>query len=68
MTTLSTYSSDLNSLFDILSEESQTTINWLKANHMIVNPKEIQAILISKRKNTIPEDLTINRHRAKQFS
>ena len=29
--TLSAYSSDLNSLINILAEESQTTINWLKA-------------------------------------
>ena len=58
--TLSTYSSDLNSLIDILIEESQTTINWLKVNHMIVNSKKLQAMLVLKRKNTIPEDLTIN--------
>ena len=58
--TLSAYSSDLNSLIDILIEESQTTINWLKVNHMIVNSKKLQAMLVLKRKNTIPEDLTIN--------
>ena len=58
--TSSAYSSDLNSLIDILTEESQTTINWLKANHMIVNPKTFQAILVSKRKNTTLEDLTIS--------
>ena len=58
--TLSAYSSDLNSLIDILTEESQTTINWLKANHMIVNTKKFQPMLVSKRKNTIPEDLTIS--------
>ena len=39
--TSSAYSSDLNSLIDILIEESQTTVNWLKANHMIVNPKKL---------------------------
>ena len=27
---------------------------------MIVNPKKFQAMLVSKRKNTIPEDLTIS--------
>ena len=58
--TLSAYLSDLNSLIDILTEESQTTINWLKANHMIINPKTFQAMLVTKRKNTIPEDLTIS--------
>ena len=39
--TSSAYSSDLNSLIDILIEESQTTVNWLKANHMIVNSKKL---------------------------
>ena len=48
--TLSAYSSDLNSLIDILTKEFQTTINWLKANHMIVNPNKFQAMLVSKRK------------------
>ena len=57
---LSAYSSDLNSLIDILPEESQTTIYWLKANHMIVKPKKFQAMLVSKKKNTMPEDLTIS--------
>ena len=57
--TLSAYSPDLNLLIDILSEKSQTVINWLKANHLIVNPKKFQAMLVSKRKYAIPEDLTI---------
>ena len=48
--TLSAYSSDLNSLIYILTEESQTTKNCLKANHMIVNPKKFQVMLVSKRK------------------
>ena len=43
----------------ILIEESQTIINLLKANHTIVKSEQSQAILVSKRKNTIPEDLTI---------
>ena len=58
--TSSAYSSELNPLIEILIEEFQTTINWLKAYHIIVNPKKFQAILVSKRKNTISEDLTIN--------
>ena len=56
--TFSAYSSDLNSVIDIFVAESQTSINWLEANHMIVNPKIFEAKLLSKRKNTIPEDLT----------
>ena len=58
--TSSTYSSDLHSLIDILIEESRSTINWIKANHMIVNPKKLRAMLLSKRKNTITGDLTIS--------
>ena len=58
--TLSAYSSALNSLTDKLIEESQTSINWLKANHMIVKPKKFQVMSVSTRKNTIPEDLTIS--------
>ena len=57
--TVSAYSSELNLLIYILIEESQTTINWLKTNHMRVNPKKILAMLVSKRKNSIPEDFTI---------
>ena len=58
--TLSAYSSEFNSLIEILIEESQTTINCLKANRMIVNPKKFQTMLVSKRKNTMPVDLTIS--------
>ena len=54
------YSSDLHSLINILIEESRSTINWIKANHMIVNPQKLQAMLLSKRKNTITDDLTIS--------
>ena len=53
---LSAYSSYPNSLTDILIEETQTSISWLKANHMMVNPKNFEAMLASKRKNTIPEE------------
>ena len=43
------------SLIEMLIEESQTTIN-----HIIVNPEKFQAMLVSKRKNNIPKDLTIS--------
>ena len=46
--TFPAYSFDLTSLTDILIEQSQTTTNWLKANHMIVNPKKFQTMLASK--------------------
>ena len=56
--TFSAYSSDLNSVINIFVSESQTTINRLEANHLIVNPKIFKAKLVSKRKNTTTEDLT----------
>ena len=43
-----------------LIEESQTTINWIKANHIIVNQKNIKQCSYQKEKNTISEDLTIS--------
>ena len=49
------YSSFLETNFRWIS-----TINWLKANYMITNPKRFQAMLVSKRKNTITADLTIS--------
>ena len=42
--TLSTYSSDLNSLLYVLIVEFQTTMNWLIENGKIVNPKKIQTV------------------------
>lgn len=42
-------SSDIASLMDLLRQDSNTTIDWLITNYMIVNPKEFQAIVITKR-------------------
>ena len=39
--TLSAYSSDFDLLIDVLVEESKTTMNWLKENGMIANPKNV---------------------------
>ena len=58
--TLSAYSSDLNLLIEILAKESQTTRTWLKVNHMIVNPKKIQVMLVFKRKTIVTLDLAIS--------
>ena len=38
-------------LIEILTDESQETIDWLKLNQMIVNPKKFQAMFISKKNN-----------------
>ena len=47
--TLFASSSDIASLMDLLRQDSNTTIDWLITNYMIVNPKEFQAIVITKR-------------------
>ena len=48
--TLCAYSSDFKSLIDILIEESQTTINCLKVNNMVVNPKKFSSNVSIKTK------------------
>ena len=40
-------------------DESQETINWLKLNQMIVNPKKVQATFIFKNKNALPRNLKL---------
>ena len=57
--TLLAYSSDLNSLIDVLIEESQITINKLKENYVMLNPKKISNNVCIKDKKTVPEDLNI---------
>lgn len=54
--TLSAFSTDVNSLINILSEESEVAIKWLESNHMIVNPNKFQAIIVSKNKNQLNTD------------
>ena len=47
--TLSAFATDIDDLIQILTDESQKTIDWLKLNQMIVNPKKFQAMFISKK-------------------
>ena len=47
----------VKSLIDVLTEESQTTIIWLKENGVIVNPPRFQIMFVSKTKNTTLKDL-----------
>ena len=47
----------VKSLIDVLTEESQTTIIWLKENGVTVNPPRFQIMFISKTKNTTLKDL-----------
>ena len=46
---------------ELLSQVSNTTIDWLISNHMIVNPKKFQIIVITKRNlQNNPASLSIN--------
>ena len=40
--------SDLNELLRLLEKESKVTIKWFSDDHMIVNPKKFQAIIINR--------------------
>ena len=57
--TLSAFATDIDDLIEILTDESQETIDWLKLNQMIVNPKKFQAMFISKKKNALPRNLKL---------
>ena len=46
--TLSTFSTQIDSVFKILSEDSETLIDWFHTNDMIANPQKFQTTLISK--------------------
>ena len=59
--TLSASSTDAASLMKLLSQESNTTIDWLLTNHIIVNPKKFQTIVITQRNlQNNPASLSIN--------
>ena len=45
--TLSAFATDIDDLIEILTDESQKTIDWMILNQMIVNPKKFQAMFIS---------------------
>ena len=51
MIALSAFATDTDDLIENITDESQKTIDWLKLNQMIVNPKTCQVIFISKKKN-----------------
>ena len=54
--TLSAFTSDIDDLIEILTDESQERIDWMKINQTIVNPKKLQAMFLSKKKNALPRD------------
>ena len=43
---------DINQLIKLLEKESKSGIDWFKDNDMIVNPKKIQAMIMSCDKKT----------------
>ena len=57
--TLSTFSTKIDSVVKILSEESKSAVDWLHTNGIIVNSQKFKTILISKIKNAIPEKQTM---------
>ena len=60
--TLSAFATDIDDLIEILMDESQKEIDWLKLNQMKINPKKFQAMFISKKKNALPRNLkTLNK-------
>ena len=54
--TLSAFTSDIDDLIEILTDESQERIDWMKINQTRVNPKKLQAMFLSKKKNALPRD------------
>ena len=47
--TLSPTSADVASLMELLSQDSNTTIDWLISTHIEINPKKFQTMVIMKR-------------------
>ena len=46
--TLSAFATDIDDLIEILTDESQKTIDRMKLSQMIVNPKKFQPCLLPK--------------------
>ena len=58
--TLACFSRTLSNLVRALEEESGVALDWLKENHMIVNPSKFHALLIKKdQTNTSGEKISI---------
>ena len=58
---ISASSTDAASLMEFLSQESNTAIDWLLSNHIIVNPKKFQTIVTTQRNlQNNPASLSIN--------
>ena len=53
------FATDIDDLIEILTDESQKAIDWLKLNQMKVNPKRFQAMFVCKKKNALPRNLKL---------
>ena len=48
--TLSSFGKTIENLLSILESENEIAINWLKDNHLIVNPGTFQLVIFDKQK------------------
>ena len=58
--TITYFSKSLSCLKTLLENESAEGINWLKQNNMLVNPKKIQVLFLSRKKELIRSDMSLN--------
>ena len=56
---LEIHAENLQDLINLLQEESNTAVEWLKNNNMIPNPKKFQAIISSKKNSSELTDIPI---------
>ena len=54
------FSKSLSYLKTTLENESAEAINWLKQNNMLVNPKKYQVLFLSRKKELITSDMSLN--------
>ena len=69
--TLSAFATNIDNLIEILTDELPETIDWLRLNQTVVNPKKFQAMFISIKKNALPGNLKLqmnNKERTPQPS
>ena len=50
----------LSYLKTTLEKESAEAVNWLKQNHMLVSSKKIQVLFLSRKKELITSDMSLN--------
>ena len=60
ITQLPIFSKSLSYLITVLENESAEAINWLKQNNMLVNPKKFKVLFLSRKKELITSDMSLN--------